>query len=346
LIGVTFVGAEFRKAKTIGRQVLRLATDLGDPVYEVLGHMEIGGAAFHLGESTAAIGRHFAQAERVYDPSHHRRHLAAFGVDMGVFTRSWSPHHLWHSGYPDRARVQADEAVSLARSLSHPLSWAVALAYAAMLHQFCRDPRQVNSFAGATIRLCTEHGFRYYLAWAEVLRGWSRAVDGDPAQGIAGIRGGIEVLQTTAGARLPYYRALLAEACIAGGRFDEALQSAAEGICEIGRTEERWWEADLHRLRGEALRCANAAGHEEAEACFHRAIAVARGQNARLLELRAALSLARLWRDEGRLRDAHSLVQTTRDWFDEGSDLPELCAAASLLEELRGESGQADGVGS
>jgi DNA-binding winged helix-turn-helix (wHTH) protein len=343
LIGATFVGAEFVKARTIGREVLRVAARLDDPVYAVLGHMEVGGASFHLGESGATIERHFAKAEAVYQRGHHRRHIAAFGVDMGVFSRSWSSHYTWHTGYPDRARAKAKEAVSLARSLSHPLSCAVALAYAAMLHQFCRDTRQVDAYAEQAIRLCTEHGFRYYLAWAEVLRGWSRAVLGDPRQGIADIRTGIEVLQATAGARLPYYRGLMAQACIVGDRPGEALEAAGEGLREIQRTEERWWEADLHRLRGEAL-LAMSCGVDvkEAESCFHRSITVARGPNSKSLELRGAVSLAQLWRNQGRRLDARRLVQPTHDWFHEGFDLPDLRAAALLLEEIATEA--SDGV--
>jgi predicted ATPase len=203
-----------------------------------------------------------------------------------------------------------------------------------MLHQFCRDLRQVDSFAEATIKLCTEHGFRYYLAWAEVLRGWSRTAGGAPEEGIAEIRRGIEVLQSTAGARLPYYRALLVEACTGIGLIDEALQAIADGFADIRKTEERCWEPELHRLRGELLRSAAMNRGAEAEACFRAAIEVARGQRAKSLELRAAVSLARLWRDEGRRADAHRLVAEVFDCFTEGFDTPDLEAASSLLKEL------------
>ena len=176
----------------------------------------------------------------LYNPRQHRSHIAGFGVDMGVFSRSWATHFLWHAGHPDRARAKAGETLSLACELSHPLTRAIALAYATMLHQFCRESK-VEWLAEATITLCTEHGFPYYLAWAEVLRGWSRAARGAREEGIAQIRRGIEVLQSTAGARLPYYRALLAEACTGFGRIDEALQALADGFADVRKTEERWW---------------------------------------------------------------------------------------------------------
>jgi len=203
-----------------------------------------------------------------------------------------------------------------------------------MLHQFCRDLERVDSVAEATITLCIEHGFPYYLAWAEVLRGWSRAAAGAPEEGIAEIRRGIGVLQATAGARLSYYRALLAEACGWNGHSDEGLQALDDAFADVRKTDERWWEPELHRLRGELL-CSDTVNHRaEAEASFRRAIKVARGQRTKSLELRAALSLGRFWREEGRLQDAHRLVAEVYGWFTEGLDTTDLREATSLLEEL------------
>jgi DNA-binding winged helix-turn-helix (wHTH) protein/predicted ATPase len=340
LIGVTFVGAEFRKAQALGREVLGLANKRNDPIYGILGHMEVGGTEFHLGEPTAATSRHFLKADSLYDPRQHRSHIACFGVDMGLFSRSWATHFLWHAGYADRARAKTEETLKLARELSHPLTQGVALAYATMLHQLCRDPERVDSLAETTIALCTEHGFPYYLAWAEVLRGWSHAAGGAPQMGIGEIRRGIDVLQAKAGARLSYYRALLAEACGWAGLIDDAFQALADGFADIQKTEERWWEAELHRLRGELLRSETVSRGAEAEASFHRAIEVARGQHAKSLELRAAMSLGRLWRDEGRRHDAHRLVAEVYGWFTEGFDTVDVREARSLLEDLS-EAGRA-----
>jgi predicted ATPase len=139
---------------------------------------------------------------------------------------------------------------------------------------------------------------------------------------------------------LSYYRALLAEACGWAGLIDDALQALADGFAEIQKTEERWWEAELHRLRGELLLSRNVNQRAEAEACFHRAIEMAREQRARSLELRAAMSLGRFWRDEGRREDAHRLVADVYGWFTEGFDTPDLREAKSLLDELS-EPGQA-----
>ena len=208
------------------------------------------------------------------------------------------------------------------------------MAYATMVHQFCRDRERVDSLATTTIEHCSEHGFPYYLAWAEVLQGWTHAAGGDLEGGIAKIRRGIEVLQAKAGARLSYYRGLLAEACGLAGRIDEAFQALADGLVDIQKSEERWWEAELNRLRGELFRSEEVNHSAEAEACFHRAIEIARGQRARALELRAAVSLGRLWRDQGRRDDAHRLLTGVYGWFTEGLDTPDLRTARSLSDEL------------
>jgi adenylate cyclase len=198
-----------------------------------------------------------------------------------------------------------------------------------MLHQFCRDLAEAARLAGATIAHATEHGFSYYLAWGQILRGWCLAMDGDAA-GLAGIKRGISILQATAGLRLPYYRGLLADASARFGLIDDGLQAVAEGLAEAGRTGERWFEAELHRLRGELLRATSRAG--EAEACFRTALEESRCRRARSFELRAAVSLARLWREQGKPGPGRRSVAAVYDRFTEGFDTRDLQEAASLLQ--------------
>ncbi len=335
LIGVSYVRAEFRRTQTLAREVLELAERLGDPIFRILGHMELGGNAFTLGDLISAAV-HFQEADRLYNPSQHRSHLTAFGADMGLFSRSWETHFLWQAGYPDRALAKSEETLKLANELSHPFTNAITLAYATMLNQFRREVREVDRLAEATIAHTTEHRFPYYLAWGEVLRGWSRAAQGASEEGIGEIRRGIEVLQKTVGVRLPYYRSLLAEACGWSGRIDEALLILADAFAEVAKTEERWWEPELHRLRGELLRSEAKNNYAEAELCFLTAIGIAREQQAKSLELRAAIGLGRLWRDAGKRKQARRLLAEVYSWFTEGFEIPDLRDARSLLEEGSG----------
>jgi predicted ATPase len=335
LIGVTFVGADFRKAQAIGGQVLSIAEEQRNPVYEILGHMEVGGTAFHLGESNADTMEHFREAEALYKPRQHRSHIACFGVDMGLFSKSWATHYFWLAGYPDRARGMAEDTLRLARELGHPFTHGVALAYATMLHQFCRESERVGELGDTAITLCTEHGFPYYLAWAEALRGWSKAAGGDCEQGVADLRHAIEALQAKAGARLSYYRFLLGEVLLWSGCTGGALAAIDEAFADIRKTGECWWEPELHRLRGEVLACGAIGRLAEAEACFRKAIDVALGQQAKSLQLRGAVSLGRFWSRQGRRMEAQLLLAPIYDWFTEGFDTRDLREAKLLLEEAQ-----------
>jgi len=333
LIEVSYVRAEFRKTQSLARKVLELTEKLHDPVFRILGHMELGGNAFTLGDPISAA-EHFREADRLYNPSQHQSHITTFGADGGLFSRSWETHFLWQTGYPDKALAKSEDTLNLAREFSHPFTNSITLAYATMLNQFRRDVREVDRLAEATIAHSTEHGFPYYLAWAEVLQGWSRAARGASEKGIAQIRDGIDVLQRTAGVRLPYYRALLAEACGWSGRIDEALLVLADAFADIVKTEERWWEAELNRLRGELFRSKARNHRAEAEECFLKAIEIADSQQAKSLELRAAVSLSRLWRDEGKRTQARRLLAKVYQWFTEGFETSDLRDAKSLLDEL------------
>jgi len=333
LIGVCYVRAEFRKTQSLARDVLAQAEKRRDPLFRILGNMELGGLAFTLGEHASAT-KHFQKADILYNPSQRRSYVGRFGADPGLFSRSWATHFLWQKGYPDQAHASAEEALNLARELAHPFTQSITMAYAAMLNQFRRDVEEVGRLAEATIAHATEHGFSYYLAWAEALRGWSRAALGDREQGLAEIRRGIETLQKTAGARLPYYRGLLAEAYGWAGRIDEALNALADAFADVRKTEERWWEAELHRLQGEMLRSDAMNRGAGAEDCFRAAIDVARSLQAKSVELRAAMSLSRLWRDEGKRTQARQLLEEIYNWFTEGFETPDLKDAKSLLEEL------------
>jgi adenylate cyclase len=238
-------------------------------------------------------------------------------------------------GYPDQALTRSHEALALARELSYPFILAVALYYAAMLHQFRRERQAVHERAEAAIVLCQEQGFAYYAAWATILQGWVLSEEGQEAEGMTQMRQGLAALRATGGElRAPYYLTLLAEAHGNGGRAAEGLRVLAEAHTLVEEHEERWWEAEVHRLRGVLLLRQTVAQPEEAETWLRRALDVARRQEAKSLELRAATSLARLWQQQGKRADAHQLLAEVYGWFTEGFDTADLQEARALLEAL------------
>jgi predicted ATPase len=334
LIAVSIVRTELQKTRTLSQELLTLAQGQHDLVFLSAAHMELAGAAFDLGEFTLSH-EHFEHSAVLYDASQHRSHVTRVGVDLGVFCRIWATHTLWHLGYVEQARVQSQATLALAQELSHPFSQAIVLAYAAMLHQFCRDIPATRELAEATIALCTEHGFTYYLAWATIMQGWAQAVQEQSVAGIFQIHQGLSALHTTGGcARYHYYRALLAEAYAGVGQIDKACSTLTEAFADMQDTGECWWEAELYRLKGELWLLQSMDHCHAAEASFQHALTVARRQQTKSLELRAATSLSRLWQQQEKRQQAHELLTAVCNGFTEGFDTVDLQEARVLLAAL------------
>ena len=292
---------------------------------------------------------HLEQGIGLYErKEHHDLGLrAGFPGDLGVFCRCFAAHTLWHLGYPDQALQHIQQALTLAQELAHPFSRALALAYAAMLYQFRRETQLAREAAETAIGLCQEQGFAYYLAWVTVMRGWALTAQRQGDEGMAEMRRGLDAIRAT-GARLrqPYYLALLAEACGQTGEVEAGVKMLAEGLGAAHHHGECWQEAELYRLQGELL----IGSHDprasrsqpsgcqtidtRVERCFHQALAIARRQHAKSLELRAAMSLARLWKRKGKRAEAYDLLVPIYHWFTEGFDTADLRDAKALLGEL------------
>jgi predicted ATPase len=335
---------ELQTARELGEHLLSLAQQVGDPALLLEAHYALGNTLNYLGEF-AATQAHFAQGITLYDPQQHRAHTVRYGQDPGVMCHSYAALTLWWLGYPDQALQRSQEAVTLARELAHPLNLASALVFAAWLHQFRREGRLAQERAEAGIALATELGATVLVAQGTIFRGWAlaersgapEAGQGHREEGIAQMRQGLAVWQAT-GARVfrPYGLALLAEASAHVGQIEEGLTLLGEALAVAHDTGERRWEAELHRLKGELL-LGRAAGQDaEAEACLHQALAVARQQQTKSLELRAAMSLSRLWQRQGKRAEAHQLLAEVYGWFAEGFDTADLQEARALLEELEG----------
>jgi predicted ATPase len=242
---------------------------------------------------------------------------------------------LWLLGYPDQAVASIQAALALAQQLAHPMSLTQALYRAAMLHHQRREAPLTQAHAEAAVTTATEQGFPQLLAQATPLRGWALAARGHGEEGITQIQQSLAAYQATgAAAYQPYHLALLAEASAQVGQTAEALEALAEALATLAKSRARWWEAELDRLRGELLLQHAVAQPGEAEACFQQALDIARRQQAKSLELRAAMSLARLWQGQDKRAEAHQLLAEIYGWFTEGFDTADLQEAKVLLAEL------------
>jgi adenylate cyclase len=284
----------------------------------------------HQGKFGLAL-EHFEKALSMYEPGADDG-VFADALNPGVALRGFAGWSLWFLGRPERALIPIQEALALARKVAEPHGLAHALAFAAVLYQLRRERSKALHHADEVIALSTHHGLVLYEAMARVVRGWALIGDGTNREAAEQIRQGLTAWRGT-GAQLlrPYFLALLAEAqehalseqtaCI----LDDAIASAeSSGEC--------CYKAELYRLKGEHLFRHGREGHvADAEVCFQQALAIAREQDAHSLELRAAMSLARLHRENGRGGPAHDLLRTSYERFEEGFDTPDLRDARDLL---------------
>ena len=208
--------------------------------------------------------------------------------------------------------------------------------YATYVYQFCRDVPAVRAQAEAAIVLATEQGFTQWAAQGTILRGWAMAMQGQGEEGLAQVRLGLTTWRDTGAAAwfVPYFCTLLTEVSDHLGHIADGLQVLAEAHTLVKQHEEHWWEAEIYRIRGVLLLRQAVPQPEEAEACFQQALAIARRQQAKSLELRAAVSLARLWQQQGKRREAHDLLVSVYGWFTEGFDTADLQETRGLLDAL------------
>jgi predicted ATPase len=239
-------------------------------------------------------------------------------------------------GYPDQALDKALEMLHLADEQSHPFSQSFALFVVARLHQFRREAAPAQQCAEQLIAISKEQEFSYRLAQGNILRGWASVKQGAAEEGIARMREGLDAWRSTGAEGVgPYYLALLAEAYGSVGQIKQAFDTIADAKAMAEKNSERNYQAELYRLEGELL-LAQGASDADAQAGdrFRHALEIARGQRARSLELRAAVSIAMLLRRQGKRNQAHGLVAEAFGWFSEGFDTADLKEANALLKQL------------
>jgi predicted ATPase len=294
---------------------------------------------FYLGYFVQAHA-HLEQGIAQYNLPQHSSLAFLYGQDPGVTCRAVAAWVLWLLGYPEQALTRSQEAVSIARELTHLPSLALALGFASHFHLFRREGKAAQERAEAALTLSTDRGFTVWLASGTILRGWALAEQGQGKEGITQIRQGLAAYRAT-GSEIsrPYYLTLLAEAYGKVGQPGEGLTTLAEALAVVDNTGERWWEAELYRLKGELtlqskVQSPRPKVEEEAEECFQKAIDIARRQQAKSLELRAVMSLARPWQQQGKREEARQMLAEIYGWFTEGFDTADLKEAKTLLEQL------------
>jgi adenylate cyclase len=274
----------------------------------------------------------------LYDPDQHRSLAFLYGGhDPGVCARWFAAWNFWLLGNPGRARDACNAATALAERLAHPPTIAIALAWACGLSHFERDAAATERYAGRLIHLAKDQNLPAWGAAGAIFHGWAVAEAGAGGAGIPEIREGL-IAAHAAGTLMPIaplYKLVLTDACLKYGSAEEGLGVIEETLPGMAVTGERVWDSEFHRLKGELLLARSSSNHEAADTCFRQALEIARAQDARAWELRAATSLGELLARHDRADDARQMLGDVYSWFTERLvDTADLRDAKRLLDEI------------
>ena len=355
------IRAEHRRAHELANQCLQLAQQTQDSAHLLTAHYALGQSLLWMGELSEAQ-QHLRRGSELYDAVQHHSLVAQYAEDPGVVCLVWEAHALFLLGYPDQALQRSREAIALAKDLADYFSLIQALVWAAYTRLYRGEARIAQQEVESAVALAREHDFPFYVAWTTTLWGWALAELGKCEEGILQMRQGLADLRATEAALgVPDFLAHLAETQGKGKQGEPDWSLLDEAFALIEKNDERWYEAEIYRLKGELLvnaerrmqndeRQTKEEAHdsapiqhsafsihrsEEAEACFRKAIAIAQKQQAKSWELRASTNLARLWQQQGKRAKAHQLLSEIYNWFTEGFDTKDLQEAKALLDALR-----------
>jgi class 3 adenylate cyclase/predicted ATPase len=354
-----FVRGAYQIAYELAEQFTRLAPEVNDPLLLLSAHMAPGMTFFRLGEFSTAR-EHLEQGIELY--RQYKDRLSRFDTllysqDPGVMFLCYTAWTLSHLGYLDQALKRSREALTLAHELAHPVSIAFALQFTATVHRFRGESRAAQEHAEAVLTLAQEQGFPFWIAGGTFVRGWAVAEQGQPEEGKAQMCQGIAAWRAIGIETFGQPSVMLAEVCGKAGKPEDGFRLLVDSLTEVRQSGERWWEAELHRVKGELilqqetkdwiletspfsphtsslnLQVSNEAALE-AEGDFRKALDIARRQKAKWLELRTALRLSRLWVRQGKREEGRALLAEIYHWFTEGFETADLLAAKALLDEL------------
>jgi class 3 adenylate cyclase/predicted ATPase len=322
---------EFDLARRLDEELLHVSRQRNDSAGIVLGHTSSGRTLMCVGRF-ASSRSHLEEALALYHPISHSS-LVQVGTHPRVSSLGYLGIVLFCLGFPDQALARKSAAIAEARKLVHPVSLSHSLGVGTVPLWLVGDNAVLREWINQLVAVMTEHDFPYWRPWGTICQGWVKVKNGDVAEGISLLRSGSTAYRATgAEAWMPYFVGLLAGAYELAGQFEEALALLGDALQIVERTGERWLAAELNRHKGQLLL---GQGHSEAaEELYRKALSIAAEQGARLWELRAAASLARLRRDQGRHVEARELLEPVYGWFTEGFDTGDLKEAKALLDEL------------
>jgi predicted ATPase len=338
----SFVAFNGDAVRELANQFLELAEKRRATVPLMIGHRMMG-CVLHRGDFVDGRA-HLDRAIALYEPSEHRSLAARFGQDVRVAALSYRSWALWMLGYPDAALVDASRAIEEAREIGQAATLMYALVHACVIYIECGNYLAANEGVNELVSLAEEKGAQFWKALGLSVRGCLLVLTGRPADAIHLITSSITALRSTGSTLwLPLHLSYLARAYVELGQFDDARRCTAEAIAGIETSKEKWHEAEIYRIAGEIALLSLQPDRAKAETCFHQALAIARAQGSRSWELRATMSLARLWGDQGRRREGRDSLASVIGQFTEGFDTFDLRQAKVLLDVLGPEGDGTEG---
>jgi len=325
--------AQYRTCLKLIEQLVQIAEQSKDPMLEAMAHCSDPWSLFNVGELVQSM-EHIKNMKAGYDPEKYGFMAYLFGYDLGVFNLGLGSWAQWILGYPDQALRQLDEAVGIARKLGHPHTLAFILKIACYLHRLLRNFSQIDKYAEELVPFCEKNGFIYLAAQGNFYRGEKAVLEGKVKEGIAQMQQNLAIMKGTG--TLTCFSGLwasFAESYMKAGALEEGLSALAQALEIVQERDERYMEAELYRLKGELLRM-RGEPENEVEKFFRQAIELSRRQQAKSWELRATMSLSRLWRKQGKRKEARKILEEVYSWFTEGFTTPDLIEAKALLEDL------------
>ncbi|MDH4196889.1 MAG: protein kinase, partial [Candidatus Aminicenantes bacterium] len=333
LAGYYSTAAQYRTALELAPQIAQIAGQSKDVMLEILCHHTYGFPLLNVGELVQAL-EHWKRMMDIYDPERHGVLAYLFGYDVGVFALGFSAWAQWIIGYPDQALRQQNEAMDIARKLGHPHTLAFSLLEDCELNWFLRDFPRINRDTEELVPYCEKNGFIYIGAHGHFYQGERAVLEGRFNEGIVQMRQSLADMEATGTMTcFSRLRARVADACRKAGEPEEGLSAVDWAFEAVEKYDERYVEAEIYRLKGELLRMRGEPDHE-VEKYFRQAIDLSRQRSAKSWELRAAMSLSRLWHSQGKREEARRILEEVYSWFTEGFTTPDLIEAKALLEDL------------